>query len=105
VKEFLVYTALRIALFAGALGIVVGVWGLFTDSVPVLWAVVLAFVISGVASFFLLNATRERFARKVQARAERASARFEERKAREDLDDPVEGTVEGTVDDGRGPSS
>ena len=93
-KEFLVYTALRIALFAGAFGIVVGVWGLFTDSVPVLWAVVLAFILSGIASYFLLNGARERFARKVQGRAERASARFEERKAREDVDEPAEGTVD-----------
>jgi hypothetical protein len=47
---------------------------------------VVAFLVSGVASYFLLDRFREQFARKVQARAERAAARFEEMKAREDQD-------------------
>ena len=46
---------------------------------PLLWAVVLAFLVSGVASYFLLNAHRERFARKVSERAERATAAFDQR--------------------------
>jgi hypothetical protein len=86
VKDFLVYTALRIALFLGALGIVLGVWGLFTDAVPLVWAVVIAFLVSGVASYFLLNGFRERVARRVDARASRVTARFEERRAREDAE-------------------
>jgi uncharacterized membrane protein len=87
VKEFLVYTALRILLFVASLGIVVGVWFLLADAVPVLWAVVIAFVVSGIASYFLLNAPRAAFAAKVEERAGRATAAFEDRKAREDAGD------------------
>ena len=90
-KEFIVYTGLRLALFAGSLGIIVGIWSVVSPdgSVPLLWAAVLAFLVSGVASYFVLNAHRERFARKVSERAERASAAFDQRRAAEDADEPV----------------
>lgn len=86
VKEFWIYTGLRIALFVASFGVVVGVWMMLADQVPLLWAVVVAFVLSGVASYVLLDRQREAFARRVQARAERASAAFEASKAREDRD-------------------
>lgn len=86
VKEFWIYTGLRIALFVASFGVVVGVWMMLADQVPLLWAVVVAFVISGVASYLLLDQQREAFARRVQARAERASAAFEASKAKEDRD-------------------
>lgn len=86
VKEFWIYTALRAGLFVTTLVTVVGVWMLVADQVPVLWAVVVAFVVSGVASYFLLNRSREAFARKVQARAERASAAFDAQRSKEDTD-------------------
>lgn len=84
-KEFAVYTLLRVLLFLGALGITVGVWAALSDgSVQLIWAVVIAFLISGVGSLFLLNHQRERFARVVQAKAEKATSRFEEINSRED---------------------
>jgi hypothetical protein len=86
VKEFWVYTALRALLFVGSLALVVGVWLLAADEVPVVWAVVIAFVVSGVASYFLLAGSREAFARRVQARAERATAAFEASRSKEDAD-------------------
>jgi uncharacterized membrane protein len=88
VKEFLVYTALRILLFIGMVGLVVGVWTLLDDDgeVNLLWPVVIAFALSGVASYYVLNRQRDAFARKVEERAARASAAFEERRAREDQD-------------------
>lgn len=86
-KEFVVYTALRVLLFIASLGVVLGIWILVGDQVPVLWPVVIAFAISGVASYFLLNRQRAAFARRVEERAARASARFEERRAKEDLED------------------
>ncbi|WP_134740152.1 DUF4229 domain-containing protein [Nocardioides sp. 503] len=86
-KEFVVYTALRLALFAGSFAIVFGAWFAVTEDVPVVWAVVLAFVLSGVGSYFLLSAQREAFARRVETRAGAATARFEEMKAKEDADD------------------
>jgi hypothetical protein len=88
VKEFLVYTGLRLAMFVVALAVVVGIWSVPTGGSltynDVFWSFVIAFVASGVASYFLLDPFREAFARKVQARAERATARFEERRSRED---------------------
>ena len=86
VKEFVVYTALRILLFIASLGVVFGVWALLSDTVPVLWVVVVAFLVSGVASYYLLDEPRKAFARRVEERAARASAAFEERRAREDND-------------------
>lgn len=86
-KEFAVYTALRVVLFLASLGVVIGVMALVFDGrFHLFWAVVLAFLISGVASYFILERQREAFARRVESRAARASAAFEERKAREDQD-------------------
>jgi hypothetical protein len=86
VKEFVVYTLLRLVVFAGSFAIVSGIWLAVSDSVPVMWVLVIAFVISGVASYFLLNRQRESFARRVDERARRATAAFEAHKAREDSD-------------------
>lgn len=86
-KEFVVYTVLRLVLFMASFGVVVGLMALaFDGRYNLFWAIILAFLISGVASFFILDRQREAFARRVEARASRASAAFEERKAREDQD-------------------
>jgi protein-S-isoprenylcysteine O-methyltransferase Ste14 len=86
VKEFVVYTVLRILLLVASFGVVFGIWALVADSVPLLWVVVIAFVLSGLASYFLLNGPRTAFAARVEERAARASAAFEDRRAREDVD-------------------
>jgi ABC-type bacteriocin/lantibiotic exporter with double-glycine peptidase domain len=91
VKEFVIYTALRILLFVASLAIVAGIWLLLTDEVPLLWVLILGFALSGIASYFLLNRQRAAFARRVEERAQRASARFEEMRAREDADEPEPG--------------
>lgn len=86
-KEFVVYTLMRLVLFVASLTLVIGVWALVSDGqVNVFASVIIAMLVSGVASYFLLNRQREAFAQRVQARAERATAAFEERKAREDVD-------------------
>jgi ABC-type bacteriocin/lantibiotic exporter with double-glycine peptidase domain len=86
VKEFIVYTAMRIGLFVGCLVVVAGVWTLFADEVPVFWAIVIAFAVSGLASYFLLNRQRAAFAHRVEQRAERMQQRFEQMKSKEDVD-------------------
>lgn len=86
-KEFWIYTGLRVLLFLATLAVVFGIWLLVADEVPVLWAVVIAFAVSGVASFYLLDRSRQAFAQRVQARAERASAAFEAQRSKEDVDD------------------
>jgi len=85
-KEFVVYTALRLVLFAAAFAIVAGIWLAVSDSVPVMWALVIALVVSGLASYVVLDRQRERFARRVDERARKATAAFEAMKAREDAD-------------------
>jgi len=88
VKEFVVYTAARLGVFVATYAVVAGVYLLVTgsDTLPVLWPLLLAAVISAVVSVFLLKGMRERFAAVVQRRAEGASARFEATKAKEDQD-------------------
>ena len=86
-KEFLVYTAARFGLFAVAYGVVVGVYVLAAGTpIPVLWPLLLAAIISMVLSMYLLAGMRERFALKIQERADRMSDRFEEMRAKEDHD-------------------
>ena len=63
-KEFVVYTGLRLLLFAATFGIVVGIWLLVADQANIFAAVVIAFVVSGVGSYFLLNRQREALARR-----------------------------------------
>jgi hypothetical protein len=86
VKEFVVYTGLRLLMLVATFGIVIGVWLLVADSVNVFLAIVIAFVVSGVGSYFLLNRPREALAQHVGARAARASKAFEQLKAKEDVD-------------------
>ena len=86
-KEFVVYTVMRVLLFLASFGVVVGVMALaFDGRYNLFWAVILAFLISGIGSYFILNRQREAFAMRVESRASKASAAFEERKAREDRD-------------------
>jgi hypothetical protein len=86
VKEFWVYTLLRLALFVGSFALVFGIWFAITGDVPVVWVVVIAFLVSGVGSYYLLRPQREAFAAKVEGRAAKASERFEQARAKEDTD-------------------
>jgi predicted Co/Zn/Cd cation transporter (cation efflux family) len=87
VKEFVVYTVLRIVLFLASFGVIVGVMALVFDGrYHLFWAVVLSFLVSGIGSYFILERQREAFARRVETRAAKAAAAFEERRAREDAD-------------------
>ncbi len=88
-KEFLIYTGMRIGLFLASLLLVTGVWLALSEEVDAssaLWIVVISFLLSGVGSYFLLNRQREAFARRVEERAQRMTARFDEIKSREDAD-------------------
>ncbi|HWJ66286.1 MAG TPA: DUF4229 domain-containing protein [Nocardioides sp.] len=83
-KEFWIYTGLRLGLFVGAFLIVFGVWFLVADSVNVLLVLIIAFLVSGAASYVLLERQRNAFAVKVEGRAGRMGERFEEMRAKED---------------------
>ena len=56
------------------------------DHVPLLWPLLVAALISALASYYLLKGPRARFAARVDARARAASRRFEESRAKEDQD-------------------
>jgi Protein of unknown function (DUF4229) len=86
VKDFAIYTLARLGLFVASFAVVAGVWMLATgrDTVPLLWPLVLAALISAVASYYLLKGPRARFAARVDARASAMTRRFEEARARED---------------------
>ena len=86
VREFVVYTALRLLLFAATFGIVIGIWLAVAGSANIFACVAIAFVLSGIGSYFLLNNQREAFAHRVELRAERATKAFDERRAKEDVD-------------------
>jgi hypothetical protein len=88
VKEFALYTLARLGLFLATYAVVVGVYLLVTGggSVPVLWPLLVAAVISSFASVVLLKGLRARFAAVIDRRARAASARFEEMRAKEDAD-------------------
>ncbi|MFN8195607.1 MAG: DUF4229 domain-containing protein [Nocardioidaceae bacterium] len=86
-KEFLVYTLLRTLLFVAVLAVVIGVWILvFGHHQSIIWPVLVALVVSGVLSLFVLNRPREAFAEKVETRARRATQRMEEMRTKEDED-------------------
>ena len=86
-REFWVYTALRLLLLVAMFLLVVAVWALLSDGrVHLFWSVLIAFLLSGVASYFLLDRHRDAFARRVEERAARAGAKFEEMRAKEDRD-------------------
>ncbi|MBA2465587.1 MAG: DUF4229 domain-containing protein [Nocardioidaceae bacterium] len=87
-KEFVVYTLARIGLFVATYALIVGGYLLVTrgEAIPVLWPLLLAAVISAAASYKMLAGPRERFAASVQRRAQLATRRFEESRAKEDAD-------------------
>ncbi len=85
VKEFVVYTLMRLLLFVAVLAVVLGLWILLLgEESSLLWPLLVSFVISGVLSVSLLNRPREAFARKVESRAQRAASRLEGRRSAED---------------------
>ncbi len=86
VKEFVVYTALRLLMFAATFGVVLGLWLLIAGEANVFAAVLIAFVVSGIGSYFMLNRQREDFAQRVEQRAGRASKAFEDLRAKEDAE-------------------
>lgn len=91
-KEFWVYTLMRLGLFVGSFALVYGVWWLiagdldFVRDSAAVWAVIIAFVLSGIGSYFLLGRQREALARKVEGRAGKLSEKLEEHCSKEDVD-------------------
>ena len=86
-KEFVVYTGLRLGMFVSAFVIVAGIWALASDQkVNLIWPLLIAMVVSAVGSVYLLKGPRERFAARIEERANRAAAKFEEMRSKEDVE-------------------
>jgi hypothetical protein len=86
VKEFWSYTGLRLLLFAASVAVVGGIWLAVADTANVMWILIIALVVSGAASYFLLGRQRTALAHHVDARASRMTSKIEEMKAKEDAD-------------------
>jgi hypothetical protein len=86
VKEFWIYTGMRLLLFAGSVAVVGGIWLAIAGTANVMWVLIIALVISGLASFFLLGRQRTALAQHVDDRARRVTARIEEMNAKEDVE-------------------
>lgn len=86
VKEFWIYTALRLLLFAASVAVVFGIWLAVAGSAPIMWVLIIGLVVSGLGSYFLLGRQRAALARHVDVRARRATEKFEEMRAKEDVD-------------------
>lgn len=85
-KEWAVYTGLRLVVLVATFAIVAGIWSAAAGSFPILLCIVIAFLLSGIASFFVLNRQRGAFAVRVEQRAAKAAQAFEARRAKEDQD-------------------
>lgn len=86
VKQFWIYTGLRLLFFVAAAAVVFGIWLAVAGTAPIMWVLVIALAVSGVASYFLLGRQRTALAHHVDERARRATSKFEELKAKEDVD-------------------
>ncbi|WP_232679624.1 DUF4229 domain-containing protein [Nocardioides sp. R-C-SC26] len=85
-KEFWIYTLARIALFAVTWGMVAGAWLLVTGEASLGWSLIIAFILSGIGSYVVLQGPREALAQRVQTRAASATTRYEEMRSKEDTD-------------------
>jgi hypothetical protein len=87
VKEFAIYTALRLAVFVVCYALLGWLYlAVFGSTGALVWPFLAAIVISSLLSLKYLAPQRERFAAVVQARAERATSKFEELRSKEDQD-------------------
>jgi uncharacterized membrane protein len=82
-RDFAIYTGLRLGLFAVTFGVL---WVLLHDNLTVFPILLVALMISAIASIFVLRAARDRLAGTIEDRATRMSHRIEESRRAEDTD-------------------
>ncbi|ADB35326.1 hypothetical protein Kfla_6324 [Kribbella flavida DSM 17836] len=82
-KEFAVYTGLRLALFAACFAVL---WFALNSWLTVFPIALLALIVSSILSIFVLRAARDRLAANIERRAARMSARLEASRKAEDQD-------------------
>jgi membrane protein implicated in regulation of membrane protease activity len=82
-KEFAVYTGLRLLLFAACFGIL---WVALQSWLSIFPVLLLALILSSILSVFVLRAARDRLAGTIERRASRMSERIEAARRAEDDD-------------------
>jgi membrane protein implicated in regulation of membrane protease activity len=82
-KEFAIYTGLRLVLFGACFGIL---WVALHTWLAVWPLLFLALIITSILSIFVLRSARDRLARSIEARAGRISSRIEAARSAEDDD-------------------
>jgi ABC-type bacteriocin/lantibiotic exporter with double-glycine peptidase domain len=82
-KEFAVYTGLRLVLFAACFGLL---WLALQNWLGIFPLLLLALVLSSILSIFVLRAARDRLAGTIEQRAARMSSRIEAARKAEDED-------------------
>ena len=86
-RAFAIYTAMRLGIFVACYAVLGWAYvALFGRSGALFWPFLIAIVVSSLLSWKFLAPQRERFAAVVEGRAARATAKFEEMKAKEDSD-------------------
>jgi len=91
-KAFWTYTLLRLGMLLGCYAVFSGIWFLIKDQQALhgsdlFLVLVVSAIVSSLLSVKFLAVPRQRLAAHVQARAERATARFEKIRGREDDED------------------
>jgi hypothetical protein len=87
VKDFVVYTALRLLLFLSTAAILLGAWRLIAGELSqtdALIGLAVSFLVSGIAALKVLEPQRVRFAQRVESRAAAAASKFDEMRSKED---------------------
>jgi membrane protein implicated in regulation of membrane protease activity len=82
-KEFAIYTGLRMVLFAAAFGIL---WVALHTLLGIFPLLLLALIVSSILAIFVLRAARDRLAANIEQRASRIASRIESARSAEDED-------------------
>lgn len=86
-KDFVAYTAARFAVFGVCFGLGLGLAYLIGGTpIAIVWPLIGAALASTAISAYALRGMRDKVAEGVSARAARAASRFEEIRAKEDVD-------------------
>ncbi|MEV6285405.1 DUF4229 domain-containing protein [Kribbella sp. NPDC051770] len=82
-KEFLIYTGLRLALFAASFAVL---WFALSSWLGLFPLLLIALIVSSILSIFVLRAWRDRLAARIDTRATLMTERLEAARKAEDED-------------------
>jgi 4-hydroxybenzoate polyprenyltransferase len=82
-KEFGIYTGLRLALFVASFGIL---WAALHTLLGIFPLLLLALIVSSILAVFVLRAARDRLAANIEQRAGRIASRIQAARSAEDED-------------------